>query len=109
MSRNNTTKRSDYDRLTKQNVFMLTEQICFRHEIKRSCTKYTSGAETTYLSEHLSSPPVLSGVRVTPSLVLYVCFVDRCLCFVLFLLVIVLSVLLRHTDFDYPFSIFKLF
>jgi hypothetical protein len=32
-------------------------------------------------SEHLSSPPVFSGVRVTRSLVLYVCFVDRCLSF----------------------------
>ena len=31
------------------------------------------------LPEHLSSPPVFSGVRVTRSLVLYVCFVDRCL------------------------------
>ena len=31
--------------------------------------------------EQLSSPPVLSGVRVTRSLVLYVCFVDRCLSF----------------------------
>jgi hypothetical protein len=31
--------------------------------------------------EHLSSPPVFSGVRVTRSLVLYVCFVDRCLSF----------------------------
>jgi len=43
-------------------------------------------------------------------LVLYwcVCFVDRCLSFVLFLLVIVLSVL-RITDSDYPFGIFKLF
>jgi hypothetical protein len=38
------------------------------------------------LPEHLSSPPVFSGVRVTRSLVLYVCFVDRCLSlkFVLF-------------------------
>ena len=31
--------------------------------------------------EHLNSPPVFSGVRVTRSLVLYVCFVDRCLSF----------------------------
>ena len=31
------------------------------------------------LPEHLSSPPVFSGVRVTRSLVLCVCFVDRCL------------------------------
>ena len=31
------------------------------------------------LQEHPSSPLVFSGVRVTRSLVLYVCFVDRCL------------------------------
>ena len=47
-----------------------------------------------------------SGVRVNRSLVLYVCC--RSL-FVLFLLAIVLSVLLRYTDSDYPFGIFKLF
>ena len=35
--------------------------------------------ELLTLPEHLSSPPVHSGVRVTWSLVLYVCFVDRCL------------------------------
>ena len=29
--------------------------------------------------EHMSSPPVFSGDRVTRSLVLCVCFVDRCL------------------------------
>ena len=33
------------------------------------------------LPENLSSPPDLSGVRVTRSLVLYVCLVDRCLSF----------------------------
>jgi hypothetical protein len=32
----------------------------------------------------MSSPPVFSGVRVTRSLVLYVCFVDRCLFFCTF-------------------------
>ena len=31
------------------------------------------------LPEHMSSPPVFSGVHVTRSLVLCVCFVDRCL------------------------------
>jgi hypothetical protein len=36
------------------------------------------------LPELLSSPPVFSGVRVTRSLVLYVCFVDRCLSFCTF-------------------------
>jgi hypothetical protein len=79
--------------------------------------------------EHLSSPPVFSGVRVTRSLVLYVCFVVvvvvwefyvrltywgffcRSLFVLLyfFLLAIVLSVLLRYTDSDCPFGIFKLF
>ena len=36
------------------------------------------------LPEHLSSPPVFSGVRFTRSLVLYVCFVNRCLSFCTF-------------------------
>ena len=56
------------------------------------------------LPEHLSSPPVFSGVRVTRSLVL--CVVRP---FLLFLLAIVLSVLVRYTDSDYPFGIFKPF
>ena len=54
-------------------------------------------------------PPVFSGVRVTRSLVLYICFVDRCLFFCIFPLAIVLSVLLRYTDSDCLFGIFKLF
>ena len=37
--------------------------------------------ELLTLPKHLSSPPVFSGVRVTRSLVLYVCFVNRCLSF----------------------------
>ena len=45
---------------------------------------HTGGAGTAYLPEHPSSPPVFSGVRVTRSLVLCVCFVDRCLSFCLF-------------------------
>jgi hypothetical protein len=40
--------------------------------------------ELLLLPEHLSSPPVFSSVRVTRSLVLYVCFVDRCLSFCTF-------------------------
>ena len=40
--------------------------------------------ELPSLPEHLSSPPVFSGVHVTRSLVLYVCFVDRCLSFCTF-------------------------
>ena len=37
--------------------------------------------ELLTLPDHLSSTPVFSGVRVTRSLVSYVCFVDRCLPF----------------------------
>ena len=40
--------------------------------------------ELLTLPVHLSSPPVFSGVRVTRSLVLYVCFVDCCLSFCTF-------------------------
>ena len=40
--------------------------------------------ELLTLPEHLSLTPVFSGVRVTRSLVLYVCFVDRCLSFCIF-------------------------
>ena len=65
--------------------------------------------ELLTLPEHPSLLPVISGVRVTRSLVLYVCFVDRCLSFCAFVLAIVLSVLLRNTASDYPIGIFKLF
>jgi hypothetical protein len=57
---------------------------------------------------HPSSPTVFSGVRVTRSIVLCVCFVDRSH-FVLFRLAVVLSVLLRYTDSDCTFGILKLF
>jgi hypothetical protein len=40
--------------------------------------------ELPTLPGHLSSPPVFTGVRVTRFLVLYVCFVDRCLSFCTF-------------------------
>ena len=40
--------------------------------------------ELLNLPEHLSSPPVFRGVRVTRSFVLYGCFVDRCLSFCTF-------------------------
>jgi hypothetical protein len=56
-----------------------------------------------------SSAPVFNGVRVTRSLDLYLCVVDLVCPFVLFLLAIVLSVLLRYTESDCPFGVFKLF
>ena len=63
----------------------------------------TSGAGTAYLYGTPESTPDFSGVHVTRSLVLYVCFVD------LLVLAIVLSVLLRFANSDYLFRIFKLF
>jgi hypothetical protein len=61
-----------------------------------------------YLVEH--SPPVFSGVRVTRSSVLCVCFFYIVVCpLVPFLLAIEFSVILRYLDSDYPFGIFKLF
>ena len=65
--------------------------------------------ELPTLPEHLSSPSDFSGLRVTQSLVLCVCFVDLVCPFVLFLLAIVLSVLLWYTDSNYPFGTFNLF
>ena len=69
-------------------------------------TGATSEAGSTYPPGAPEFTPVFSGVHYTQSLVLYVCFVDRCP-FVLFSLVIVLSVILRFTDSDNPFGIFN--
>jgi hypothetical protein len=68
----------------------------------------TSGAGTVYLSGAPEVTPGFSGVRVFRSLVLCVCFVDRCLFFCIFSSAIVLSGL-QYTDSDYTFGIFKLF
>ena len=68
----------------------------------------TSGAGTACPSGAPEFTPVFSGVRVARSLVLCVYFVVVCP-FFFFLLAIVLSVVLRYTDSDYPFAIFKLF
>ena len=53
------------------------------------CSSYflsgaTSGAGTAYHSGAPEFTPVFSGVHVTRTLVLYVCFVDRCLFFYTF-------------------------
>ena len=61
--------------------------------------------ELLILPEHMSSPPVIGGVHVTRSLILCVCFVDRRSSF----LAIALADLVRYTDSDYPYGIFKLF
>ena len=54
--------------------------------------------ELSILPEHMSSPPAFSGIRVSRSLVLCAMFCRSL--FVLFLLAIVLSVLLRFTSFE---------
>ena len=66
----------------------------------------TSGTYTVYSS---GAPPVFRGVRVTRSLVLCSVLWIVVYRFVPFLLAIVLSVLLRYTDSDYSFGIFKHF
>ena len=60
--------------------FIAYHRVCSQINI----TGATSGAGSAYLPEHLRSPSVFSGVRVTRSLVLSVCFVDRCLSFCTF-------------------------
>ena len=65
---------------------------------KASFSSFIVEQELLTLPEHLTSPLVFSGVRVTRSFVL-----------LLFFLAIVLSVLLWYTDSDCPFGIFKLF
>jgi len=95
---------------------------------KSNATGTTCGTGTSFHSGIPEFTPGFSAVRVARCLVLCVCFVDRCLSFCpFFLLAIVLSVilihcivchsdslyclsiLLRFTVSDYPFSIFKHF
>ena len=55
------------DWIIKGNGFRLTRRVPLVEQ------------ELPILPEHLSSPPVFNGVHVTRSLILFVCFVDRCL------------------------------
>ena len=96
-------------------VRILTSMFIFSNLFLRSqnCTNSnTMGATLTQqllpLPEHMSSPPVCSGVRVDWSLDFCVVFCRSLLVFLFFsLLVIVLSVL-RFTASDYPFGILDL-
>ena len=100
----------------------VTNVVCTSQSIPHSCQ--TTGfvtiltrrlplveQELLTLPEHMSLPPVNSGVRISRCLDLYVCFVDSFCVFVLFPLAIVFSVLLQymHIDSDYPFGIFRCF
>ena len=51
--------------------------FCCKSDLQRTIRVSLVKQELLTLPEHLSSPPVFSGVRVTRSLVLCVCFVDR--------------------------------
>ena len=60
------------------------------------------------LPENLSSLPVFSGVRVTRSLVLYICFVDRCLSLCIFSFGHCVVCSSTIYGFCLPFGVFKL-
>jgi hypothetical protein len=90
---------------TCRKAFLVLSSFMIYHRFVTRLTRHVPLVEWELLSlsEHLISSPIFSGVGITRSLVLYVCFVARCLSFCPFSLAIVLSVL-RFTDSDYPFS-----
>ena len=63
--------------------------------------------ELPTILEHLISTHVLAVFMILDLLFSVLCFLDHCLS--LCTLVVVLSVLIRLTDYDYPVGIFKLF
>ena len=100
-----------FESFTVATMTWLTAMEYLFHKWPRICSTFLTRLtrrvplveqELLTLPEHVISPPVFRGVRVTRFAVLCV------MLFVLFLLAIVLSVLLRYTDFHYPFRIFKL-
>jgi len=84
---------------------MIYQRVC--NYINTICV--TSGAETTHPSGHPSSLPVLNGVRVTRSLVVCVFYRSLYVLLSFFVWPLWLYVLLRFTDYGYPFGIFKRF
>ena len=61
-------------------------------------TDTTSGAGTAYHSGAPEFTPVLSGINVTRSLVLCMCFVDRCLSFFAIVLSVSLQYLVKRSN-----------
>jgi len=70
--------------------------VTLTHVIKVTRRVPLVGQESLTLPEHLSSPPVFSGIRVAQIVVICVVFYRSL--FVLFVLAIVLSVLRKFTD-----------
>ena len=86
--------------------FMIYHRVCN----KINTTGITCWAGTAYPSGAPAFTPGFQGGFVTRSLVVLLIFLQIVVCpFVLFLLVIVLSFLVRFTVSDYPLSIFNLF
>ena len=82
----------------KQLLSLLNNQVA----IKSMCLVEQ---ELPTLTQHLHSPPVFSWIFNCMCMLYISLFVP----FVLFLFAIVLSVLIRYSDSDYLFGIFKLF
>jgi hypothetical protein len=68
-------------------IILKSSNIKIVERDKNTQIGFASGTKSAHPSG--GSPPVFSGVCVTRALVLCVCFVDRSLSFVLFLLAIV--------------------
>jgi hypothetical protein len=90
---------------TYRKHFPVLSSIMTYHRVcnKINTTGATSGAGTAYPSGAPEFTPCFSGVRVTRSLVLYVCFVDRCLSFCAFSFDNCVFCSSSITDSDYPF------
>ena len=68
----------------RQNTeFQSSEYFIMLCHIETHCSIFNTAKDNieSRYKRTLSSPPVFSEVRITRSLVLYVCFVDRCLSF----------------------------
>ena len=76
-----TTTNSNFNMLTPLLQWQARKESCYAFVYYRYRFCLVS---LLTLPEHLSSPPVFSGVRVTGSLVLYVCFIYRFLTFCTF-------------------------
>ena len=86
-------ENKDYDKVVKRwkKIVILTLRVYYLpyKQIKKllrinDVNENENERLSKFTPEHLSSPSVLSGVRVSRSLDLYVCFVDRCLSFCTF-------------------------
>jgi hypothetical protein len=73
-------------RCTNKCLNKMCESYLLKELFKSRLTRRVPLVEQVLLTlpEYQSSPPVFSGVRVTRSLVLYVCFVDHCSSFCTF-------------------------